>query len=280
MLKSYFTFGLGCGRISEERAGERGDSDMKTERLGSMEAYVLKRESVTMEELCAQFGVSINTVRRDVAELLKKGTVEKVYGGVCARHAPELTLPAYEARRIDNAGAKAAIGRAAAQLVRDGDIVFLDSGTTTVQVVEHLSARRELTVITNNLEAIVRLLPYEGIEVIALPGRVRRKTNSFTGIEAARALRQYNIRLALMASTGATLTGVTNSSPQEYEIKRTALEISQSAVLLLASAKFGTAGLMTYAAFADFDAVLTEKRPDEAFERAITQGGARLMLTE
>lgn len=250
---------------------------MKAERLSHMESYVLEHESVTMEALCAQFGVSMNTVRRDVAELLRKGSVEKVYGGVRARRATEHLLPAYEARRADNAAAKTAIGLEAARLVRDGDIVFLDSGTTTLNVVEHLAARHELTVITNNLEAIVRLLPYDNIDVIALPGRVRRKTNSFTGIEAARALKQYNVRLALMASTGATLHGVTNSSPQEFDIKRTALQIAQSAALLLASAKFGTAGLMTYATFADFDYVVTDRAPASEYEQVIEESGARLI---
>lgn len=253
---------------------------MKAGRLSEMEAYIIKRENVSMEELTSHFNVSINTVRRDVAELLRKGTIEKVYGGVCARHALEQSLTAYEVRRIDNADAKAAIGRAAAELVRDGDIIYLDSGTTTLNVVEGLAKKRDLTVITNNLEAIVRMLPYENIDVIALPGRVRRKTNSFTGAEAARALKQYNIRLALMASTGATLTSVTNSSPVEYEVKRAAIELSQSAVLLLSSAKFGVAGLMTYAGFSDFSAVLTEKSPGEAFENAIRQSGAELLIAK
>lgn len=251
---------------------------MKAERLNEMEAHIMRRDTVSMEELCARFGVSINTVRRDIAELLRRGAIEKVYGGVSARRVSEQALTAYDVRRLDNAQAKASIGRAAADLVQDGDIIFLDSGTTTLNVVEGLSKKRELTVITNNLEAIVRLLPHEGIDVIALPGHVRRKTNSFTGVEAARALGQYNVRLALMASTGATPSSVTNSSPAEYEIKQAAIRSAQSAVLLLASAKFGVAGLMTYATFADFSTVVTEKSPGAEFERAIARAGARLLI--
>lgn len=251
---------------------------MKTDRLLEMEKYVLNKESVTMEELCSHFDVSMNTVRRDVSDLLRKGVVDKVYGGVCARKAPEQSLTPYDIRRIDNEPAKRAIGKAAAELVRDGDIIFLDSGTTTLNVVEYLAGKRDLTIITNNLEAIVKLLPYEGINVIALPGQLRRKTNSFTGLEAARALRGYNIRLALMASTGATLHGVTNSSPLEYEIKRCAIEISECKVLLLASAKFGYTGLMNYATFGDFDKIVTEKPLPEGFDQAIRQSGAELII--
>lgn len=251
---------------------------MKTDRLLEMEKYVHREESVSMEALCAQFGVSMNTVRRDVGELLKKGTVEKVYGGVRARKTPDQSLTPFDIRRIDNEDAKRRIGALAAQLVMDGDIIFLDSGTTTLHVVDALAGKRDLTVITNSLEAMVRMVPYDNITVIALPGQLRRKTNSFTGLEAARALKGYNIRLALMASTGATMHGVTNSSPMEYEIKRSAIEVSASAVLLLASAKFGVAGLMTYATFGDFDKVLTEERPSPSFEEQIRRSGAELVI--
>ncbi len=251
---------------------------MKTDRLFEMEKYLLQRGSVTMEELCALYGVSMNTVRRDVGELIRKGVADKVYGGVCARKMPEQALTPFEARRIDNESAKRRIGECAASLVRDGDIIFLDSGTTTLNVVEHLVQRSDLTVVTNNLEAIVRFAPYEHITVIALPGQLRRKTSSFTGLEAARSLRNYNIRLALMASTGATLHGVTNSSPLEYEIKRCAIEISENAALLLAGAKFGVAGLMTYATFSDFKQIITDRQLPDDFEKAIKASGAELLI--
>lgn len=251
---------------------------MKTDRLLEMEKYVFSRESVSMEELCSHFGVSINTVRRDVSELTRKGVVDKVYGGVCARKTPEQALTPFDARSIVDDAAKRRIGACAASLVHDGDIIFLDSGTTTVHVVEHLRDRRDLTVVTNSLAAIVRLMPFDNINVIALPGQLRRKTSSFTGLEAARALRGYNIRLALMASTGATTSGVTNSSPLEYEVKRCAIELCQSAALLMSSAKFGTTGLMTYAGFSDFDVIVTDKRPPDEYARRIEESGAELML--
>ena len=251
---------------------------MKTDRLIEMEKYVLQKETVSMEELRARFDVSMNTVRRDVNELLCKGVAEKVYGGVCARKTPEQSLVPFECRRIDNEQAKRSIGERAAAMVRDGDVIYLDSGTTTLHVAEHLARRAELTVVTNNLEAIVRLVPCENITVIVLPGQLRRKTNSFTGLEAARALRGYNIRLALMASSGATLHGVTNSSPLEYEIKRSALEISQSSGLLLAADKFGVAGLMTYATFGDFDSIITERPLSKEFEQRIAESGSQLII--
>lgn len=113
--------------------------------------------------------------------------------------------------------------------------------------------------------------------MIVLPGQLRRKTNSLTGMETVRALRQYNIRKAFLAATGSTLTGVTNSSPQEYEIKRTALECSGERILLLCKQKFGHAGLMTYADFQDFHYIVTDQPLDAPYAEAVKRAGATVL---
>ena len=96
---------------------------MKTKRLTEMEAYIQRHGSATMDELRNAFDVSMNTVRRDVAELLKTGSIEKVYGGVRAANQNVI-----QAAYPKSGGAKRAICFEAARLVKDGDIVFIDSG--------------------------------------------------------------------------------------------------------------------------------------------------------
>lgn len=250
---------------------------MKTDRIQEMERYIIQHGSATMEELRGYFDISMNTVRRDVAELLQRGTVVKVYGGVQARPT-EQTLTPYEVRRRGSEDAKAAIGMRAAQMVQDGDVIFIDSGTTTVQMIDHLKDRRDLTIITNNVEAIVRALPYENITIIALPGQLRRKTHSLTGDDAVRYLRRFNVRTAFIAATGVSSHGVTNSSPMEFEIKKCAVESAEKTVLLIAGAKFGVTGLMTFAQLRDFDALVTDARPDAAECRQLAENGVELIV--
>lgn len=249
---------------------------MKASRILSMEQLILQRGSVSMEELCEHFDVSMNTVRRDVAELLRRGTAEKVYGGVCARRS-EHSLTPYEVRRISSEEAKIAVGRRAAELVHDGDVIYIDSGTTTLQMIDFLADRKDITIITNNLEAIIRCLPHENITVIALPGQLRRKTNSLTGSETVSSIRRYNIRTAFLAATGISTHGVTNSSSLEYEIKKAATEIAQEAVLLVDANKFGVTGLMTFAPVNAFDAVVTDKPPAEEYRALLSSAGAELL---
>lgn len=76
-----------------------------------------------------------------------------------------------------------------------------------VHLVDNLASRQELTIITNNLALVQQAIPYDNLRMIVLPGQLRRKTNSLTGMETVRALRQYNIRKAFLAATGSTLTG-------------------------------------------------------------------------
>lgn len=250
---------------------------MKADRIMEMERYVLQKGAATMEELRDRFDISMNTVRRDVAQLLKRGMVEKVYGGVCARKNEQVLTP-YEVRSSGCEDAKAAIGQCAAALVHDGDIIYIDSGTTTLHVIDHLADKRDLTIITNNLEAINRALPHANINIIALPGQLRRKTHSFTGDDAVSYLRRFNVRIAFMASTGLSPHGVTNSSPLEYEIKKCAVANSEKTVLLIAHAKFGVTGLMTFAQLEDFDVLITDETPSEEDQARVKASGAQLIV--
>ncbi len=252
---------------------------MRNVRLEQMEQYIRQKDTVPMEELQAHFATSMNTVRRDVALLIKKGTVEKVYGGVCARKAEQLTP--FDVRTIKHQEAKMAIGLKAAKLVENGDTIFLDSGTTTLHMVQNLGKKQNVTIITHNLHAIMAAIPYPNLTVISLPGQLHRKTNSLTGLETVCFLKAYNIKKAFMAATGLSLTsGVTNSSPLEYELKIAAMERSAQSYLLLDSHKFGQTAMLTYAQAGKFDGVITEAMPGDEYQETLSAAGTRLILAE
>ena len=242
---------------------------MKSRRLTEMESYILAQGSVTMEELCEKFQVSMNTVRRDVAELVKPGLIQKVYGGVKAENNSNALIP-YAVRSSTPNPAKEAICQLAGQMVKDQDIIFIDSGTTTAHIVEAIKDKN-VTVITNNLEVMTQALKYENIRLIVLPGEIHRKTHSITGEESASFLSHLNTNIAFMAATGASLTGVTNSSPLEYSIKKTAVAHTQAAVLLVTGNKFGVTSLYSYATLDQFQAVITDSTLPDAYKEKLEQ---------
>ncbi len=249
---------------------------MRSIRLEEIEQFICKRGFVPMNELCEHFDVSMNTVRRDIAELLTRGAVEKVYGGVSAKRAGALTP--YPVRHIRNEAGKKRVGLFAADLVRDDDIIFIDSGTTTLHMVEGLRGKRNLTIVTHSLQVISQASQLSDVKVIVLPGQLFRDTGSFTGADTAEFLSKYNIDVAFMATSGiSSQGGVTNSSPLEIETKRMALRQSKDAVLLLDKTKFGHSGLLTYAPVAAFSRVVTDEMPEGTWRDLVAAAGVELI---
>ncbi|MBO5353562.1 MAG: DeoR/GlpR transcriptional regulator [Lachnospiraceae bacterium] len=252
---------------------------MKSFRLRRMEQYILEKEHVSMEELCREFDMSINTVRLDVAQLVSKGSIKKIYGGVCSNH--QNSLVPFEERKMKNEDKKRAICYKAAGLVEDGDIIFIDSGTTAMYLVDFLEERKNVTVLTNNLNVIIHAVPYPNLQIICLPGILERKTNSFVSAETGKILSRYNIRKAFFAATGVTENGdVTNSSSLEYEVKRAALSGSEQKYLLLDSSKFGKSALLTFAEIADMNRVITDYDMNPALLELCIRNNVAVDMTE
>ena len=252
---------------------------MKSKRIMAMEKYIMDHGSASMEELRDHFEVSMNTVRRDVADLLKGGSIRKVYGGVRAQ-TQESSLVPYEVRSIGDSQIKKKLGQYAARFVREGDVIFIDSGTTTLYLLDYLRDFKDLTVITNNIEVILKALDNERIRLIALPGQLRHKTRSVTGEVTVSFLSRYNIHTAFMAATGVSTLGVTNSSPLEYEIKKKAVENSEKKVLMVTGKKFGITSLMTYADLDQFDAVVTDGSVPEKYRELMESKHINLIVAE
>ncbi len=261
------------------RYGSEGASKVRNSRIMQMESYILEHQSVTLEELSAKFGMSMNTVRRDIGEILKNKQVEKVYGGVRAVVKPML-LP-FDERNLRMHDAKLVIGRLAAAEVVDGDSIFVDSGTTTLNMIPHLKNRVNVTIITYSASIIFSALPYKNITVIMLPGVLDRKTNSFTGLDTTRALSAFNVKKAFMAATALSLAGgATNSSPLEFEIKRMAVERSEKVYLLVDAGKFDKAALITYAKLGELTAVISDRRAPHELSESMDQLGVRQIVPE
>ena len=112
---------------------------MREERLTQMEAYIRTHRSVSLDTLCEVFGISKNTVRRDIGEIVARTDIRKIYGGVSTQYNGLIPPPFIERSGV-NSEAKDEIARCAAGLVADGDIIYVDSGTTTCRIVDHLQS--------------------------------------------------------------------------------------------------------------------------------------------
>lgn len=254
---------------------------MRTKRIDLIEEYILSEKSVSLDTLCEKFQVSKNTVRRDIEELVKRGSVKKVYGGVMstAAESTQKLLP-YEQRTTSLQREKDAICAVAAEFVNDGDIIYLDTGTTCLPMVEHLSSRT-CTILTNSLQVCIKAIPYPNLQVISLPGTLKRETLSFVGSDIVEYLNTFNIQKAFMASTGVSLeNGLTNASMEEYYIKKAVIKNSHTRLLLSDHTKFGRVSLMTYSSLLDIQHIITDAEPEQPYRTFCTENKIALHIAE
>lgn len=239
---------------------------MRTQRIEEMESYIFDCKTVTLDHLCEEFNVSKNTIRRDIDRLVDKGCIKKIYGGVTINNAasPSQELISFDERNVSNLEIKDQIAKRAAELVNDGDVIFIDSGTTTNHLLNYITNRNNLTIITHSLEVILNTIAYDNINVISLSGTLNRKTLSFTGASTTDIINNYNITKAFLSTTGLSIeNGATNSSPGESSIKRAAVSRSQQLYLLADHTKFNVVSLMTYCPLEKFNGLVTDQRPPE-----------------
>lgn len=251
---------------------------MKTNRIKRIEEYILSNESVTLDSLCDVFKISKNTIRRDINEIKKRGNIKKVYGGVTA---VKQNLIPFEERNIKNNYTKMEIAKAAFEFVDNGDVIFIDSGTTTLNMIDFLKDKNDVTILTNNLNVIVNALPYPNLNVICTGGNLIRKTNSFEVINTLSIFQDYNISKSFMAATGISIdNGVTNSSPLEYKLKKVIVEKSNELFMLVDSSKFDVSALMTFCQLSDINHIVTNKEPPEKYIKFFQKNKIDVIISE
>lgn len=249
---------------------------MRTERLNAMEQYILSKEHASLEDLASQFGVSINTIRRDISELLDRGNIRKVYGGVSSNL---LNRPlGFSIREQKNSSEKQIIGQLASQLVANGSSIFLDSGSTTPNILRHLGEKNGITVITHSLISLYEASTLPNLNIIALGGVFNPATSSFTGISTLDSLSRLSIQTIFISATGVTLeSGLTNSTYLEAEIKRSVVQRGSRVVLMADHSKFDRSAVISFCTFEQLYAIVTDRLPPPPYIEAMGRHRIRLI---
>ncbi len=199
---------------------------------------------VSVADLAARFGVSRAAVRRDLNELRGQGVLERTYGGALKppKGVKELS---FSEREVSHREEKERIGKAAAGYVTQGEIIFVDGGTTTPYILPHLMSMSRLTVATYAVNIMNALIGCDTIELIAVGGMLQRSAMEFRGFLATTALDAYGIlceKMFLAASAISSKTGVTDHGLDAVPLKRKVMESSREVILLADSSKIGVAG--------------------------------------
>jgi len=228
-------------------------------RIASM---VRERGSVRASELSHLFGVTDETIRRDLVHLAEGGELKRLHGGAIAEQARTETS---FARRIrEHEAEKAAIAEAAADLVADGSTIILDSGSTTLHLARALVKRRDLVVITNAVTNAIELMENPNIVVVLTGGTVRRTTFGATGELAVTNLAGLHVDQTFLAITGVSIDGgLTYPSFEEAAVKRAMVAAAAEVVLLADHTKFGRNTMVQVAPLDVLSRIVTNAPVDE-----------------
>lgn len=211
------------------------------------------------QDLSAFLGVSEATVRRDLVDLEARGLIRRTHGGAMPLAQITSEFPNNE-RMGRNAGEKARIGKVAADLVTPGDAVFLDAGTTTLQVASQLSYREGLTFVTNGTD-ISACLAGAGVERLFVTGGEYYDFNhSLTGALAAEQIRRFNVdKLFLSVSAVDLRRGqIAISHPALAEAQRAMIEIAQEVIVVADHSKFTRNALTVIAPLDAVNRIVTD----------------------
>lgn len=230
----------------------------------------------TVDGLARRFGVSTQTIRRDIIALTGRGLLQRFHGGA----GPVDTVRLGHAEKAErHPGAKARIGRAVAAEIPDGAAVFLDVGTTAEAVAAALAARPTLRVFTNNMQAALRLAGAEGPQVRVLGGLLRGADGSLVGGEAVLALGGFAFDVAVIACSGFDTAGApTDFDPEKIALKRAAIAVARRAVLAADASKFGRTALERIAPARSFGALVTDQLPPAALAERLREAGVAVRV--
>ena len=232
---------------------------------------------VVVEDLAARFEVTLQTIRRDLAELAEDGHLDRVHGGAVARTG--VSNIAWERRRGMNEGAKLAIARACAALIPDNSSLILNIGTTTEAVAQALLQHRNLTVVTNNMNVANILLANPGCEIMVAGGALRRSDGGLVGELTTQFFEQFKVDFAVVGTSALDLDGdMLDFDLAEVRVSRAILGRARRSFLVTDHSKLGRSAPARIASLSEIDTVFTDQPLPKALAQACQDWGTRVVL--
>jgi len=231
----------------------------------------------SIEMMADRFGVSQQTVRRDIIFLSDKNLLQRHHGG--AGLPPGIDRLAYSNRKVRNAHEKSLIGKAIAAQIPNGASLFIDIGTTMEAVAEALLGHEGLRVITNHIGVVSILCEHTDFEIILSGGLVRNRDRAVTGETTTEFLRKFRVGYGIFGIGSLTDDGqMLDYDYRDAQASRAALEISRLKFAAADHSKFNADAMMPFAHVSEIDGIYTNLQPPPAIVNVIKQGGTDLIV--
>lgn len=244
---------------------------------------VNSRTSIHVSDICEHFGISEVTARSDLDKLERAGKLRRTHGGAVSI-TRTITISYPDQRMNLNVDAKRKVAECAADLVMNGDSLFVDSGTTTLEFVRLLSSKHNITIVTNDLSIATFAdsnLPHA--DVVLLGGALRKNHRYITGSIANDILSRLYVDKAFMGTDSFDVQqGFATEFTGNAEIKRGMLAHSNRHIVLMDTSKLRRPSFISFASLADFDVIVMDEDPDDIMAQAVaaSRSHAQLVLAD
>ncbi|MBU0926873.1 MAG: DeoR/GlpR family DNA-binding transcription regulator [Spirochaetes bacterium] len=233
--------------------------------------------TVSVGDFAQRLEVSEVTIRKDLAQLEEMGCLIRTRGGAQIAEDTRI-LKTIEVRQRERIEFKRSIARKARDLIREGETIYLDAGSTCLLLAKELGGIN-LRVVTNSIDVMVVLSAFPEISLISLGGSYRREAGSFVGPMAIEALRMLHIETCFLGTTGFSSRGIFSSQNLiEAQLKQKVLEVSKRRVVLADSAKFGREAFSIFARAGDVDVLISDS--DFAHEKELRALGIEVVAAD
>ena len=252
-------------------------TDLAPERRERMRALIRHSGVARVQDLRRDLKVSVATVRRDLEVLEEEGRIRRVHGGAMSLES-RLEEVVFDAKAGMASREKLRIAEEAVKLVNLGDSVYLDGGSTVLQLARLLASRSDLTVVTNSLRAAGELAE-AGPRVILTGGELRRLSQTMVGPLAGSVLDRVRVDKAFMGTMGFSLEdGLTTTDPNEAHVKALVQEQARQVILLADSGKAEKVAFARVAEPEAVDVFISDKQLPASFAKALRKRGLKVRL--
>jgi DeoR/GlpR family transcriptional regulator of sugar metabolism len=236
--------------------------------------------SAKVIKLAKIFKVSEVTIRQDLEKLEMEGSIIREHGGAFLKNVED-NVKSFTILNQDNLEKKKIIGKKAAELIKAGDSIILDSGSTTTEIAKNLIGRSGLTVITNALNIALLLGAEPGIEVIVTGGEFKPPTLSLTGQKAANFFEDIHVDKLFLATAGISLrSGLTYPSLSDIVVKKAMIESTDVTYLVADSTKIGKNAFASLGALSLIDFIITDPDIDPNHMQLFRDHEIELIIAE
>jgi DeoR/GlpR family transcriptional regulator of sugar metabolism len=250
------------------------------ERQNQVLQFVLRSQRISIMEVCENFSVSAATARRDLETLASKGKIQRVHGGAIIVE-PNLIDPPVLQRIKKEKELKESIGFAAAALIKDGESVFIGSGSTTAYVARNLVKRKRLTIITNALNIGMEFSDSEGVTVVVIGGMMRPSELSLIGHIADQALHEVRVDKVIMGITAiSVIAGLSNDYLPEVMTDRAIFDMTPEVILVADHTKFGKVASGYVAPLNRITTLITDHETDLGYLDQIRNMGINVIVAQ